>query len=421
LVTLYDVARSAGVSIATVSRVLHGQEPVRETTRARVRTAIEELGYVPDGAAQSLARSRKDVIGLVCVEHTGLKPNQYDIESMSLLFYDEVMRGVEARIRELSWSLLVTFLREDENSGTTLAADGPVQPRLLALSGKVDGLLIGEGVIPPLVVARLAKRVPVVVVAGDTAQRGVDVVSADNWSGAHALAEHLVAAHGRRRLFHVDGPPTAPDAGARRLAMRAVIEAHPGTVLTGSFCGRFTVHSGQDAAERLLADTRAVGRPLPDAIVCANDQMAIGVVRTLTARGIRIPEEVAVVGFDDIFPASLTDPPLTTVHQPMRKIGERGCDRLIERITDPTLRPQVELLPAELVLRSSCGCPSGTVTRQHVATITRRKAGTAAKLPCPPPRVPAADPLLYPAGPDRWAGPAPAAAGDLTSDEFTER
>jgi LacI family transcriptional regulator len=396
------------VSIATVSRVLHGQEPVRETTRARVRTAIEELGYVPDGAAQSLARSRKDVIGLVCVEHTGLKPNQYDIESMSLLFYDEVMRGVEARIRELSWSLLITFLREDEKSGTPLPEDGPVQSRLLTLSGKVDGLLIGEGVVPPPVVARLAKRVPVVVVAGDTAQRGVDVVSADNWSGAHALVEHLVADHGRRRLFHVDGPATAPDAGARRLAMRAVIEAHPGTVLTGAFCGRFTVHSGQEAADRLVADTRAVGRPLPDAIICANDQMAIGVVRTLTARGIRIPEEVAVVGFDDIFPASLTDPPLTTVHQPMRKIGERGCDRLIERILDPTLRPRIELLPAELVLRASCGCPSGTVTRHHVATITRRKAGLPAKLPFPPPRVPSADAVLR-------------VAGDLTNDELTER
>src|SRR6201996_4980070 len=158
LVTLYDVAAQAGVSIATVSRVLHGQEPVRESTRARVRAAIEELGYVPDGAAQSLARNRKDVIGLVCVEHTGLKPNQYDIESMSLLFYDEVMRGVEARIRELSWSLMITFLREDENSGATLPQDGPVAARLLALSGKVDGLLIGEGVIPPPVVARLAKR-----------------------------------------------------------------------------------------------------------------------------------------------------------------------------------------------------------------------------------------------------------------------
>jgi LacI family transcriptional regulator len=409
------------VSIATVSRVLHGQEPVRETTRARVRAAIEELGYVPDGAAQSLARSRKDVIGLVCVEHTGLKPNQYDIESMSLLFYDEVMRGVEARIRELSWSLLVTFLREDENSGTTLPADGPVQTRLLTLSGKVDGLLIGEGVIPPPVVTRLAKRVPVVVLAGDTAQRGVDVVSADNWSGAHALVEHLVADHGRRRLFHVDGPATAPDAGARRLAMRAVIDAHPGTILTGSFCGRFTVHSGQEAAERLLADTRAVGRPLPDAIVCANDQMAIGVVRTFTARGIRIPEEVAVVGFDDIFPASLADPPLTTVHQPMRKIGERGCDRLIERILDPTLRTKVELLPAELVLRSSCGCPSGTVTRHHVATITRRRAGPAARPPYLPSWAALADPVLHAVGPDLWAGPSAAAASDLSNDEFTER
>ena len=410
MVTLYDVARRAGVSIATVSRVLHGQEPVRETTRARVRLAIEELGYVPDGAAQSLARSRKDVIGLVCVEHTGLKPDQYDIESMSLLFYDEVMRGVEARIRELSWSLLITFLREDENSGTTLPADGPVQSRLLSLSGKVDGLLIGEGVVPSPVVTRLAKRVPVVVLAGDTAQRGVDVVSADNWSGAHALVEHLVAGHGRHRLFHIDGPATAPDAGARRLAMRAVIDAYPGTALTGSFCGRFTVHSGQEAAERLLADTRAVGRPLPDAIVCANDQMAIGVVRTLTARGVRIPEEVAVVGFDDIFPASLTEPPLTTVHQPMRKIGERGCDRLIERIADPTLRPKVELLPAELVLRSSCGCPPGTVTRQHVATNARRKTGPPAKLPWSPPRLPPADPMLHTADPSA-----------LTNNSSTER
>ncbi len=408
MVTLYDVARRAGVSIATVSRVLHGQEPVRETTRARVRAAIEELGYVPDGAAQSLARNRKDVIGLVCVEHVGLKPDQYDIESMSLLFYDEVMRGVESRIRDLSWSLLITFLREDEHSGTTVPADGPVQSRLLTLSGKVDGLLIGEGMVPPPVVARLAKRVPVVVVAGDMSQRGVDVVSADNWSGAHALVEHLVADHGRRRLFHVDGPATAPDAGARRSAMQAVIDAHPGTVLTGSFCGRFAVQSGQEAAERLLADTRAVGRQLPDAIVCANDQMAIGVVRTLTARGVRIPEEVAVVGFDDIFPASLTDPPLTTVHQPMRKIGERGCDRLIDRITDPTLRPRVELLPAELVLRSSCGCPDGTVTRRRLLAMSPRKASqTAASFqqarPCPPDRVSAADPVLHQADPTALA------------------
>ena len=424
MVTLYDVAGRAGVSIATVSRVLHGQEPVRETTRARVRAAIEELGYVPDSAAQSLARSRKDVIGLVCVEHTGLKPNQYDIESMSLLFYDEVMRGVEARIRELSWSLLITFLREDEQAAPRCRRTARCTSRLLALSGKVDGLLIGEGVVPPPVLARLAKRVPVVVVAGDTAQRGVDVVSADNWSGAHALVEHLVV--DARQAPAVPRRRAGDRAGRRGAAARHAggHRCHPGTVLTGSFCGTFTVHSGQEAADRLLADTRALGRPLPDAIVCANDQMAIGMVRTLTARGIRVPEEVAVVGFDDIFPASLTDPPLTTVHQPMRKIGERGCDRLIERIADPSLRPRVEVLPAELVLRSSCGCPPGTVTRRQVAPIARKKGVNPVKLPCPASPVTPVTSLAGAAGPGpaaRMAGQAGFPATDLNNDEITER
>jgi LacI family transcriptional regulator len=371
VVTLYDVARQAGVSIATVSRVLHGQEPVRESTRDRVRAAIKELGYVPDGAAQSLARSRKDVIGLVCVEHTGLNPNQYDIESMSLLFYDEVMRGVEALIRERHWSLLITYLREDENPGAAPQEDEPVLPRLQALSGKVDGLLIGEGVVPATALARLARRLPVVVVAGDAGMRGVDVVAADNWSGAYALVRHLLIEHGRRRLYHVDGPPSAPDAKTRRLAMQAVIEGVPGTRLVGAHSGRFSVKSGEAAAEQMLAEFGGGGpdRELPDAIVCSNDQMAIGVLRTLAARGIRVPEDIALVGFDDIYPATLCDPPLTTVRQPIRGIGERACEQLIERIANPTLRPSVELLPTELVIRSSCGCPPGTVVRKLVETV----------------------------------------------------
>jgi LacI family transcriptional regulator len=369
VVTLYDVARRAEVSIATVSRVLHGPGVVRASTRARVQAAIEELGYVPDGAAQSLARNRKDVIGLVCVEHTGLRANQYDIESMSLLFYDEVTRGVEWRIRERDWSLLITYLREDEVRAGALREDEPVLPRLLTLSGKVDGLIIGEGVVPSSALAGLAKRLPVVVVAGDTALRGADVVAADNWSGTHALICHLILEHGRRRLFHVDGPPTAPDATMRRLAMQTVIDAQPGATLTGSYSGRFSVRSGEIAAERMLADFGGTGGDPPDAIVCANDQMAIGVLRTLAARSIRVPEDVAVVGFDDIYPATLCDPPLTTVRQPMRGIGERACDRLIERIVEPGLRPEVELLPTELVIRSSCGCPPGTVTRRSIVPI----------------------------------------------------
>jgi DNA-binding LacI/PurR family transcriptional regulator len=302
---------------------------------------------------------------------------------MSLLFYDEVMRGAEALIRDRHWSLLITYLREDELlasysqddllNGEPQAErdreDEPVLPRLLTLSGKVDGLLIGEGVVPTTALARLARRLPVVVVAGDPALRGVDVVAADNWSGAYALVSHLVVEHGRRRLFHVDGPETAPDAKTRRLATQAVIDAHPGARLVGACSGRFSVRSGEAAAEQMLADFGGPEGDLPDAIICSNDQMAIGVLRTLTKHSIRVPHDIALIGFDDIYPATLCDPPLTTVNQPIRSIGERSCERLIERIAHPTLRPAVELLPTELVIRTSCGCPPGTVIRKPVETV----------------------------------------------------
>jgi LacI family transcriptional regulator len=227
-VTLYDVARLAGVSTATVSRVVHAQDRVREATRRRVLDVIEQLGYVPDGAAQSLSRRQKNVIGLVCVEHTGLTPGQYDVESMSLLFYDEVLRGVEARIRDRNWSLLITYLSEDNEFD---------RPRLLSLSGKVDGLLIGEGIVPPPFLARLAARLPVVVVAGDPEERAADVITADNRAGSAALVSHLITAHGARRLFHVDGPRSAPDAKERRVGLHQVLRDHPGSSLAGSFNG----------------------------------------------------------------------------------------------------------------------------------------------------------------------------------------
>src|SRR5258708_27871816 len=193
-VTLYDVASLASVSTATVSRVVHGLDRVRDSTRARVLAVIEELGYVPDGAAQSLSRRQKDVIGLVCLERRAPK-QQYDIENMSLLFYDEIVRGVESRIRHLNWSLLITYL---EDSGE------PDLQRLLSLSGKVDGMLIGEGIVPSPFLARLAERLPVVVIAGNPRERAADVVTADNRSGAAALATHLIEDHGRRRVYYVD-------------------------------------------------------------------------------------------------------------------------------------------------------------------------------------------------------------------------
>src|SRR6202451_1421327 len=172
VVTLFDVARLAGGSTATVSRVVHGQDRVRETTRTRVRKAIDELGYVPDGAAQSLSRRRKDVIGLVGMER---EAQQDEIENEGLLYYDEVLRGVEARIRDREWSLLITFVQADE-------VDEPEYPRLDSLSGKVDGILIGEGFVASRYIERLAARVPVVVIAGTPGERAADVVAADKFS-----------------------------------------------------------------------------------------------------------------------------------------------------------------------------------------------------------------------------------------------
>jgi LacI family transcriptional regulator len=388
--TLYDVARLAGVSTATVSRVVHGQDRVRDATRERVQQVIAELGYVPDGAAQSLSRRRKNVIGLVCVEHVGPAPKQYDIESTSLLFYDEVLRGVEARLRGVEagdrdhdLSLLITYLREDTDVDWARApAGGPLSfyPRLLSLSGKVDGLLIGEGIVPTPVLARLAERLPVVVIAGDPSERAADVVTADNRGGAVALVTHLVADHGNRRLFYVDGPATAPDAKERRLALGDVLRSHPEAQLVGSYDGLFSVQSGEDAAAAVLASMRT-GRP--DAVVCANDQMAIGVLQTFARARVRVPEDVAVTGFDDIFLGGLVEPTLTTVHQPMRLLGEQACARLLERIATPGLPPQVLLLPTELVLRSSCGCPRGTATRQLIQSVDAVRSADASTATAP--------------------------------------
>ena len=340
--TLYDVARAAGVSTATVSRVVHGQDRVRPSTRQRVLEVIEALGYVPDAAAQSMARQRKEVIGLVTIESRG--PDT-DIEQEGLLFTEEVLRGVELMLSEVGWSVLISVLRAEDRPGAFR--------QLQKISAKVDGLLIAEGIVDSAEIAQLAGRVPVALVSGSLDEPHADVVDADNRGGSTALARHLIGQHGLRRFFYVAGPPEAPDARERRAAFEDTVGASPGAAITGYFEGRFAAVSGQLAVRELLA---APERPLPDAIVCGNDQMALGAMRELQAAGIRVPADVAVAGFDDIHVGSLLTPALTTVRQPMRMLGERACSFLLRRLADPSLPRQAERLPTELVIRESCGC-----------------------------------------------------------------
>ena len=341
--TLYDVARAAGVSTATVSRVVHGQAGVGSATRQHVLEVIEQLGYVPDGAAQSMARHRKEVIALVTIESRG---PETEIEQEGLLFVEEVLRGVETVLSRVEWSVLISVLREASRPGAF--------QQLQRVCAKVDGMLISEGIVSSDQLALLTVRTPIVLVAGSAAQPYADVICADNWSGATALACHLIEQHGRRRLYYVAGPPEAPDARERRQAFEEAVARHPAAIAAGCYQGRFAAISGQLAVREILARP---DRERPDAIVCGNDQMAIGAMHELQAAGVRVPADIAVVGFDDIHLGAMLTPPLTTVRQSMRLMGERACSVLLERIADPSAARRVERLPTELILRESCGCP----------------------------------------------------------------
>ena len=241
--TVYEVADRAGVSTATVSRVIHGSALVRPDTRDRVLAVIEEMGYVPDGSAQGLSRRRKDIIGLAGLER-GV--TEVGIEKTSPLFMDELVHAVEAVLRGTDCSLLLTFGPAGEQ----------FQRRIRSLSGKVDGLLIAEEVMPPAQLRALARRIPVVSIAGRPDERGLDVVAVDNTAGMRALAAHLIGGHGYRRLGFVAGPADSPDARDRLASFRQAAAGHPGCVLDLALDGDFSEASGAAAARRMLAASR---------------------------------------------------------------------------------------------------------------------------------------------------------------------
>lgn len=330
------------MSTATVSRVIHGMASVSPRTRNRVLAAIESLGYIPDSAAQSMARRSKEVIGLVAIDPRG---SDADVEQEGSLFIDEVLHGVESVLSPLGWPVLISVRRVNDR-------EGPCQ-WLNRMSARVDGLLIAEDVEPADVVARLASRIPVVLVAGSPDVPGADVVGVDNRMGTSAVVSHLIERHGRSRFWYVAGPHEAPDARERRAALEETLAGYQAVRLAGCSEGPFWAPTGQLAVREILAAPHEV---TPDAIVCANDQMAIGAIQELRAAGIRVPADISVTGFDDFYLGALVSPALTTVRQPMRLLGERACSLLLERIAEPGRPRTIERMPAELIVRESCGC-----------------------------------------------------------------
>jgi LacI family transcriptional regulator len=345
--TIYDVARQAGVSIASVSRVLNGRRNPLPDTRERVMQAVADLGFIPDGAARALSGRLKEVVGVVIRRPSPTVTvgdgSIFEDEEESLQFPDLINRGIEVAAQRRDFNLLVSSVGVDGHDETQ---------RIFALARKSDGLILHDRVLDPGQLDRLSRGIPVVTLAG-TATPTTANVGGDNLGGMRGLARHLVGEHGYRTVAYLGGHADSPDNLARSAALEAAVTAAGATFVTGpQWHGNYCAAGGARVVERLLAS----GHPLPRAIACANDQTALGVVWSLTSRGLAVPGDVAVTGYDDIPVARHLRPQLTTVRQPIQELGAQAFETLYAMIGGHDA-PRDVILPTRLICRESCGCP----------------------------------------------------------------
>lgn len=326
--TLEKVALRAGVSRATVSRVVNGNPNVSESIRSAVMRAVDELGYLPNPAARSLVTRRTDSVALVISE-----PSARIFSDDP--FFAGVIRGVSLELEAAGRQLVLMM--------TEASADHGRIERYVA-GGHVDGVMLVSlhGTDPlPGSLARLG--LPVVCGGRPLARVALPYTDCDNRGGAETAVNHLVGL-GRRRIATIAGPQDM-NAGIDRLSgYRAALRGTDRRSLVA--VGDFTQESGERAMRQLLEDDPAL-----DAVFVASDPMAMGALRTLHRAGRRVPDDVAVVGFDDNDAARYSVPPLTTVRQPVEDLGRQMVRLLLRSFDGET--PQPVILPTELVVRES--------------------------------------------------------------------
>jgi DNA-binding LacI/PurR family transcriptional regulator len=330
--TIFDVAKRAGVSIGTVSRVLNGRNRVHPETRERVLAAVRELNFQRNAFAQGLASRQTNMLGFV-------------IPQVNDPFFFEIVRGVEDAASVKGYSLLIASQPRQAN-----------EHRYLQLFRRkhVDAMvLVAIDVRRPEIMQILEREVPVVLVQQDVGT-GVPTFICDNYGGACALVEHLLD-HGYRRFAYIAGSDYTPDNAERLRGLRDTLAIH-GLELASEFIaqGNYLRGSGHDAILPLLD----LDDP-PEAVFAANDQMASDALMAIHERGLRVPDDIALVGFDDIPLASYVSPPLTTVRQPAYELGLQATQAALSMIKEPgPIEPLRVVLPTKLVLRRSCGCQS---------------------------------------------------------------
>jgi LacI family transcriptional regulator len=343
--TIADVARRAEVSIATVSRVLNGTTPVQAEKADRVRLAMEELQFVPRQAARVLASKRTNTIGLLLPEISGA-------------FFSPMLKGIEAAAHEAGYDLLVHSTQQVETARRRLGEHN------------TDGLLIFTNSLASRELHRLHSLNFPIVLLHQTPPDSLDipVIAIENKDGAVMLIDHLIERHGRRRIVYLRGPEGHEDSVWRERGYREALEVHqidfdPDLVSSGGFDDE----EAFAAVQGLLSDGLDF-----DAVFAGDDDAAIGAMRALKLEGRLIPQDVAVVGFDDVPFARYLSPALTTIRAPIEQVG-REAVRQLTRLMSGQPAEALTLMRTELVIRESCGCISSSTNGQNESLSSTRR------------------------------------------------
>jgi LacI family transcriptional regulator len=336
--TLEEIARLADVSRSTVSRVINDDPNVRPATRERIWQVIKAHDYYPNPAARALAERRSRVIGLVIPQ------------ALNAIFADPyfptLIQSCAAACDERGYYLMLSLvLRQSDDTF-----------RWLIRARHMDGLIVASALTEDAFVTRLLdERFPFVLIGRRSERPDIPTIDADNTHGAYLATQHLTQL-GYTRIATITGPLNMVAALDRRAGflsgMQAIGVETPAAYIQE---GDWSEWSGEQGMERLLQAT-----PPPDAVFVASDSMALGALKAIQALGLRVPEDIALVGFDDIPPATTAHPPLTTVHQPIEQLGRLAAATLIDLLemapaAADGAQAQHIVLPTELIVRASCG------------------------------------------------------------------
>lgn len=333
-VSIKDIAEIAGVSHPTVSRALRGEGRMSQATRDKIVAVATELGYTPSLIARGLVMQRSFCIGLL-------------VPTFVNLFNSAVAQGIELEARKQGYSLFLACTDADPNREIDVVRS--------FLGRQVDGIIAVSGYVSnEYAEISTETGIPIVLVNVNTDNSRVHAINHDDYGGAQQIVEHLIE-RGYQRIAYIGASAESRTHGERR---RAWYDSLTAAKLSTDFevdSVYGDIQSGGTACQALFAQTRAKSER-PDAICCFNDMTAVGAMSTLRTMGIEIPQDVAITGFDDIELASVTDPPLTTVRQPLQAMGEKAVTMLLDLMNSDTPKPEFPILDnlsGELIVRNT--------------------------------------------------------------------